>query len=137
MRFLHKSQSHPNSLTVVYDGDCMLCRRSVRWLRQQRTYVEIALVAASDPGAIARFGHTVDYGQHMITAAEDGRVWIGVPDAYLVVMWAVGGLRLLSYVLSIRQLKPLAGRVFRIVTGNRHVIGRVVGEGCVHCVPIG
>ncbi|MDX2343078.1 MAG: DUF393 domain-containing protein [Acidimicrobiia bacterium] len=133
---LNSQPGRIESLTVVYDGDCMLCRRSVRWLRQQRTHVGIDVIAAADSDAIARFGDTPDYGEHMIVAANDGRVWIGVPDAYLVVMWAVGGLRLLSYVMSLAPLKPLAGRVFRIVTGNRHVIGRVVGEGCVHCAPI-
>lgn len=124
-------------LTIVYDGDCMLCRRSVRWLRQQRTYVDVDVVPASDADAVARFGETAEYGEHMIAAADDGRVWIGVPDAYLAVMWAVRGLRLVSYFLSIAPLKPLVGRVFRFVTGNRHIIGRVVGEGCVHCAPIG
>ena len=136
MRTPHSSQRSFERLTVVYDGDCIMCRRSVRWLAQQRTYVEVEMIAAVDEDAIARFGHTDEYGEHMIVAASDGRVWIGVPDAYLAVMWAVRRLRLLSYVMSIAPLKPLVGRVFRTITGNRHVIGSVIGEGCVHCAPI-
>ncbi len=123
-------------LTVVYDGDCMLCRRSIRWLRRQRAYVDVEVITATAPEAIETYGDTREYGEHMIAAADDGRIWVGVPDAYLAVMWSVRGFRLMSYVLSIAPLKPLVGWVFRFVTGNRHIIGRVVGEGCVHCAPI-
>ena len=136
MRTPQESARSFETLTVVYDGDCMLCRRSIRWLLEQRTYVQIEVIAAADDDAISRYGDTQEYGEHMIAAASDGRLWVGVPDAYLAVMWSVRRLRLLSYVMSIAPLKPLVGRVFRTITGNRHVIGRVVGEGCVHCAPI-
>lgn len=135
MRIPGRTDIRFDNLTVVYDGGCILCRRSVRWLRGQRTHVGVMVMPATSPEAVARFGDTPEYGEHMIAASDDNRMWIGVPDAYLAVMWSVRGLRLLSYVLSIAPLKPLVGRVFRIVTGNRHVIGRVIGEGCVHCAP--
>ncbi len=86
--------------------------------------------------ALARFGDTHEYGDHMIAAADDGRVWIGVPDAYLAVMWSVRGLRTLSYIMSVGPLNPLVGRAFRMITGNRHIIASVVGEGCVHCANV-
>ncbi len=130
------SRAHPEALLLVYDGDCILCRRSVRWLKSQRTLVPLEFIAASAPDAIARFGDTPDYGEHMIVATDDGRVWVGAPDAYLVAMWSVRGLRVLSYLLAIRPLKPLARRAFQMVTGNRHVIGGVLGEGCTHCAAI-
>jgi len=128
--------SRPESLTVVYDGDCMLCRRSVHWLQKQRQAVPIRSIPSSDSEAIANHGHIADYGDDMIVAASDGRTWVGPPDAYLVVMWALPLLRPLSYVLSIGQLKPLVGRVFQLVTGNRQAIGGWLGgdPGCEHCI---
>jgi predicted DCC family thiol-disulfide oxidoreductase YuxK len=127
--------SRPDGLTVVYDGGCLLCRRSVHWLEGQRQAVPMEIVPSSSGDAVARFGHLPDYGDDMIVAADDGRVWAGPPDAYLVVMWALPLLRPLSYVLSIRPLKPLAGRVFQLVTGNRQAIGGwlLSDAGCEHC----
>lgn len=125
---------HPTSLTVVYDGDCLLCRRSVRWLDEQQTAVPIRTMAAAAPAAAAQFGHLPDYGGDMIVAADDGRLWIGPPDAYLVAMWAIPQLRPLSYVFAVGPLKPLVGRVFQFVAGNRHRLGMLVsGNTCAHC----
>ena len=131
-RFVGPS-SGPALLTVVFDGECLLCLRSVHWLSKQRQAVPIRSIAASSPEAIERFGHIPNYGQDMIVAANDGRVWIGPPDAYLAVMWAIPNLRALSYLLAIRPLKPLVRRVFQLVTGNRQVIGGLLGESCERC----
>ncbi|MEA2001477.1 MAG: DCC1-like thiol-disulfide oxidoreductase family protein [Actinomycetota bacterium] len=127
----------PSEVTVVYDGDCLLCRRSVRWLDGQRTVISVCTVAASDPVAAAQFEHLPNYGDDMIVATDDGRLWVGPPDAYLVVMWAIPKLRILSYLLSWGPLKPLVGRVFQLVTGNRQALGNLVfgGDGCIHCTP--
>lgn len=121
-------------LTVIYDGDCILCRRSVHWLERQQTHVEISSVAASRPEAVAEHGEIPGYGDNMVVVASDGRVWVGPPDAYLVVMWAVRGTRILSYLLAAPGLKLLAGRAFQFVAGNRHLVGRMAGGECTHCV---
>lgn len=120
-------------LTVIYDGDCILCRRSVHWLERQQTHVGVSAVPAARPEIAATYGEVPGYGDNMVVAANDGRVWVGPPDAYLVVMWAVRGTRILSYLLAAPGLKWLAGRAFQLVTGNRHVIGRMVGGECDHC----
>ena len=133
------SSSHPRprSLTVVYDGDCLLCRRSVHWLELQRPAVPIRSIPAASEEATRRFGTIANYGDDMIVAADDGRTWIGPPDAYLVVMWALPRLRPLSYLLAIRPLRPLVMRAFQLVTGNRQAIGGLLrGEPtCAHCMP--
>lgn len=123
------------SLTVVYDGGCLLCRRSVNWLESQQQAVAIRTLPSSAHEAVIRFGQLANYGDDMIAAADDGRTWVGAPDAYLVVMWALPALRPLSYVLSIGLLKPLVGRVFQILTGNRQAIGGWFGGDavCEHC----
>lgn len=125
--------SRPSRLTVVYDGDCLLCRRSAHWIDQRGSVVPIVTLSSSSAKATARFGYLDHYGEDMIVADDDGRVWVGPPDAYLIVMWALPGLRLLSYALSISVLKPLAGRVFQLLTGNRHAIGAFLNGGCDHC----
>jgi predicted DCC family thiol-disulfide oxidoreductase YuxK len=108
----------------------------VRWLGEQRTSIPIHTTPAAAPEATAKFGHLPDYGADMIVAADDGRLWVGPPDAYLVVMWALPELRALSYFLAIGPLQPLVGRIFQLVAGNRHELGAFLrGESCAHCVP--
>lgn len=126
------TRKQPNTLTLVYDDQCVLCRRSVDWLGHRRTHIDLEFLAASSPQAIAEFGHTPEYGDHMIAAADDGRAWIGPPDAYLATMWAVRGLRWLSYVLAWRPLRPIARRGFMLVTANRHMLGNLVDD-CPRC----
>lgn len=123
----------PDKLTVLFDGDCGLCRRSVCWLSQRRTYVAVEPIAAGQPEAIDAFGHIPGYGDNMVVIADDGRSWVGPPDAYLVVMWAVWGTRTLSYVLSLPVLRQLAGHVFQTIAGNRHLLGGKTQVPCEHC----
>ena len=132
-RSRNQAAGRPESLTVIYDGDCVLCRRSVHWLARQHTAVPIRSIAASSHEATESFGHIPNYGDDMIVAANDGRSWIGPPDAYLVMMWAIPRLRALSYLLAIRPLRPLVRWAFQLVTGNRHVIGGFLGEPCERC----
>jgi predicted DCC family thiol-disulfide oxidoreductase YuxK len=128
-----RANGRPGLLTVVYDGECVLCLRSVQWLARRDQSVPIRSIAAASPEAIERYGHFPNYGDDMIVAADDGRTWVGPPDAYLAVMWAIPSLRALSYVLAVRPLKPLVRRVFQLVTGNRHAIGGLLGESCERC----
>ena len=123
----------PDRLTVIFDGDCVLCRRSVHWLGRRQTYVAVEPISAGRPQAIAAYGDISGYGQNMVVVADDGRSWVGPPAAYLVVMWAVRGTRALSFVLSLPVLSQLTGRVFQTIAGNRHLLGKVTGEHCERC----
>lgn len=123
----------PRSLTLIYDGDCVLCRRSVHWLNHRRTHLPVATVASGQPAAVAEFGHIPGYADNMVVVADDGRFWVGPPDAYLVAMWSVRGTRWLSYVLAVPGLRSLASRIFQLVAGNRHLIGSWAGPRCAVC----
>jgi predicted DCC family thiol-disulfide oxidoreductase YuxK len=117
-------------LTFVYDGDCLLCRRSVHWLESRQAHVEVTAVAAGQPDSVLAYGDIPGYGHDVVVAASDGRIWVGPPDAYLVLMWAMRRTRALSYVLSLPPLKALAGLVFQLVVGNRHAIGKLARPSC-------
>ncbi len=123
----------PKKLTVIFDGDCVLCRRSVHWLQKQRTHVEVTTTPALRPETLAEYGQIPGYGDNMVVVSDDGRSWVGPPDAYLVVMWAVRGTRALSYLLSLPGLKTLTGLVFQFIAGNRHLIGQMAGDRCERC----
>ena len=124
---------HPERLVVIFDGDCILCRRSVHWLEHRATHVPIETIASGHAEVQARYGAIAGYRESMVAIADDGRSWVGPPDAYLVVMWAVRGTRMLSYLLALPGLKRLAGRVFQTVAGNRHLVGNLVRPSCAAC----
>ncbi len=136
----------PNKLTVIFDGDCLLCRGSVRWLQRMPTHLEIETVPALRPDTMARYGHIPGYGDNMVVVADDGRSWVGPPDAYLMVMWAIRGTRGLSYLLALPVLKTVTGRVIQLIANNRHLIGRMsrirgganppAGDHCERCVAV-
>jgi predicted DCC family thiol-disulfide oxidoreductase YuxK len=120
-------------LTIIFDGDCVLCRGSVRWLMKRKTHVEIATVPALHAETLAAYGDIPGYGDNMVVVADDGRVWVGPPDAYLVVMWAVRGTRGLSYILAAPILKTITTWGLRLITRNRHLIGKMSRRRCEAC----
>jgi len=132
-RYSCTMERHPETLTVIFDGDCLLCRRSVHWLETRATHTNLEVVPANRPDMVAAYGHVPGYGDNMIVVADDGRTWIGPPDAYLVVMWAVRRMRALSYLLALPGLRQLTTRVFQYIAGNRYALNRVEDEYCPAC----
>ncbi len=127
----------PTKLTLIFDGDCILCRSSIRWLQRRQTHVPLDMVPALRPDTMAQYGHIPGYGDNMVVVANDGRSWVGPPDAYLVAMWAVRGTRALSYLLSLPVLRTITGRVISLIAANRHLIGRIAGKRAVPSQNVG
>jgi predicted DCC family thiol-disulfide oxidoreductase YuxK len=86
----------PESLTVLFDEECALCRRCHHWL-----------------------------GADLVVVDNQGNVWAG-PAAFLMCLWATVHYRSWSYRLSGKTFAPLAERFFLFVSHNRRAIGKVV-----------
>jgi len=122
-------------LTVLYDSNCALCRRSAHWLAQQPAYVPITVLAAGSPAARARFGAIRDLGDELVVIADDGRAWWGSPDAFLMCLWALKRWRPWAIRLSRRGLSGLASAFFKRVSTHRAAIGALLGAPrCDDCV---
>lgn len=129
---------HPTALTVLYDENCNLCRRSAHWLTEQPAYVPIEVLAAGSPAARERYGRVRALGDELVVVADDSRVWWGSPDGFLMCLWALRRWRPWAIRLSRRGLSGLAGALFKRVSTHRAAIGAILGppacEDCMHPV---
>lgn len=113
---------------LLYDGECPICRREVRWLRRvdRRNRLEFVDIAAPDFVA-ARFGLTHEAVQGALHALlPDGRVARAM-DAVRAAYRAVG-LGWIAAPTAWPPLRPLFDRAYRVFARNRLRIGRWLGR---------
>ena len=112
---------------MVYDEQCVLCRRCRRWLELQRTHLPIEFLAAGSPAARNLYGALPWLGEDLVVVSDAGEAWVG-PAAFLMCLWATVEYRSWSYRLSGRTLSPLAERFFHLVSKQRGFIGRNIND---------
>lgn len=121
-------------ITVLYDERCGLCRGSAHWLSSEKAHIPVATLAAGSPAARARFGDIPTLGEDLVVVGDDGRVWWGSPDAYIMAMWALRKWRPWAIRLSRPGTSRLAAAVFKRVSTHRKAIGAILGEPyCADC----
>ena len=128
----------PERPTLIYDGECGMCRalvaRLAAWDREHR----IALVPFQDEAAVARFGiglPALAAAMHLVL--PDGRVFAGADAVPEVFRLLPGVKRWLRLVFAVPGVRPLARRVYRWVAERRRceVRGRP-GPGARHPPPL-
>lgn len=107
-----------NGLTVLYDEQCALCRRSAEWLLDQPCLVPVLLMPAGSSAARELYGSLPWFGDQLVVVADSGEVWAG-SAAFLVCLWALARYRELAFCLAAPSLAPLAERFFRWVSAKR------------------
>ncbi len=113
---------------LLYDGECPICRREVRWLRRvdRRGRLEFVDISAPDFSA-AQYGLTEEAVQGALHALlPDGRVARAM-EAVRAAYRAVG----LSWVVAPTAwpiLRPIFDRTYRVFARNRLRIGRWLGR---------
>jgi predicted DCC family thiol-disulfide oxidoreductase YuxK len=112
--------------TLIYDGDCGFCRRSVellrRWDREQR----IALVPFQDQARVAAFGiplPALAAAMHLVLPPPDGRVLAGA-DAVPELLRLLPGKRWLAWGFRIPGARPMARRLYAWIARRRHCLVR-------------
>ena len=115
--------------TLIYDGDCGFCRRSVdllqRWDREQR----IALVPFQDQARVAGFGISLPAlaaAMHLILPPPDGRVLAGA-DAIPELLRLLPGKRWLAWGFRVPGVLPVARRLYAWIARRRHCLVRGYG----------
>ena len=115
--------------TLIYDGDCGFCRRSVdllqRWDRDQR----IALIPFQDQARMAAFGiplPALAAAMHLILPAPDGRVLAGA-DAVPELLRLLPRKRWLAWGFRVPGVLPVARRLYAWIARRRHCLVRGYG----------
>ncbi len=132
----HVTPYRPPTGWLVYDGECALCTRLVRWFRRPLERRGYAFVALQAPWIAARLH--ISYGvapedllQEMRVLTRDGRC-LGGSAAILYLareIWWIRPLWLLAKLPGMRALLDLG---YRTVARHRHCVG-AVGQRITSC----
>ena len=112
--------------TLVYDGECGFCRRTVsivsRWDRDGR----LALIPFQDQARVAAFHiplPALAAAMHLVL--PDGRVFAGA-DAGAELLRLLPGKRWLAWLFAVPGALPVARRVYRWIARRRRCLVRGV-----------
>jgi predicted DCC family thiol-disulfide oxidoreductase YuxK len=113
------------TLSVLYDADCGVCTWTARLLRRFDRHDRLRLIplaSASLPGqppleTLLEQLHVMD---------SDGMWWAGA-DACIEIADRLAVLRPLVWPAAIPLARPLFGFGYRMVAGNRHRLGALLG----------
>jgi predicted DCC family thiol-disulfide oxidoreductase YuxK len=117
--------------TLIYDGECGLCRAAVRWVAQRDREQLVALVPFQDGDAVARFGITLPaLAAAMHLVLPDGRVFAGA-DAVPELLRRLGRWRWLAWLFAVPGVRPIARRLYRWIALRRRCLvrGSPAGSG--------
>lgn len=115
--------------TVVYDGTCGICARSMELLREWDRGGLLEIVPSQDPGVRRRFPEIPEraFQESWQVVGPDGERWEGAAALEEVLRVLPRG-RWFSWVFRIPLVRPLAERLYRAFARNRHRLG--CGEHC-------
>lgn len=115
--------------TVVYDGNCNVCRKLVRVLRKWDRREEMEIVPSQAPGVMARFPWipAKAYAEALQMIGPDGETWSGAHAIERILLVVPKG-RLIAWLFRIPFVRVLADRFYRWFARNRYRLG--CGEHC-------
>jgi predicted DCC family thiol-disulfide oxidoreductase YuxK len=112
--------------TLIYDGECGICRASVELLRRWDREHVLRFVPFQDEAAVARFGIALPaLAAAMHLVLPNGRVYPGA-DAAPELLRLLPGKRWLALPFRIPGVMPLARRVYARIAARRHCLVRGV-----------
>jgi predicted DCC family thiol-disulfide oxidoreductase YuxK len=119
------------TLMVLYDARCDLCRRIRSWLEAQPAYVRLDFVAAGSDEARRRFPD-LDHAASLadLTVVSDaGDVYAGA-QGWLICLWALRDYRAWALRLSTPAIMPRARWFITWISQNRWRLGAGMVPTC-------
>jgi len=116
--------------TLLYDGDCGLCSRSVAWLRRRDPRGRVqALPAGDGPGqAMLRVAGLLGVEKKTVLLFWRGKVYRG-SAAVVRTLWAMGRRWKAAAAALWLVPWPLRELGYRLVARYRHLISKACGIG--------
>jgi predicted DCC family thiol-disulfide oxidoreductase YuxK len=114
----------PRQPTLIYDGECGLCRTTVQRVRRWDREHRLAVLPLQDEGRVAAFGiplAALAGAMHLVL--PDGRVLAGA-DAAPELLRLLPGRRWMARAFGIPGVLPLARRVYAWVAARRRCLVR-------------
>ena len=115
------------SMTVLYDGACEICRRARTWLERQPKFVPLHFVPATSERARQLFPWLDPESTlaDLTVIGDGGEVYRGAA-AWVMCLWALREWREWSLTLASPDVMPKARQFITWVSRNRLAIGRLV-----------
>lgn len=115
--------------TLIYDGECGICRRSMEWVRARDARGRIRIIAFQDPSVAAEFPAIprADMENALQLVEDTGERWQG-SEAVAHLLGLLPGCRLVGAVLRAPIVRPISRRIYRLVARNRSRLG--CGDHC-------
>lgn len=101
-----------SQITVIYDGDCILCRNSINWLSKSLTFTSIPFQS----GDLASFGLTKAECEKQVYAVSGNRKYGGV--SAVIFLLNKRGNKISSALL--RLSGPIGSFAYKKVAANRN-----------------
>jgi predicted DCC family thiol-disulfide oxidoreductase YuxK len=110
--------------TLIYDGECRVCRQAVKLLRRWDREHVLHFVPFQDGGRVAQFGIALPAlaaAMHLIL--PDWRVYAGA-DAIPELLRFFPGKRWLAPLFRVPGVLPIARRIYAWIARRRHCLVR-------------
>ena len=118
--------------TVIYDGDCRVCSRSVNVLKKWDSNRDLEIIPSQTPGVQEKFPWITPraYVESIqVVRNQDGKTWQGAAALEEMLNVLPKG-RLISWLFRIPLVRPLVDKFYRWFARNRYKLG--CGD---HCAP--
>lgn len=116
--------------TVIYDGDCKVCSRTVKLLAKWDRYHQLEIIPSQRPGVRERFPWIParSYAESIqVVCTSDGRTWQAASALEELLNVLPKG-RLISWCFRIPGARPLVDRFYGWFARNRYNFG--CGDHC-------
>jgi predicted DCC family thiol-disulfide oxidoreductase YuxK len=110
--------------TLIYDGECGFCRRTVDWVRRRDREHRLVLLPFQDEDRVARLGiplPALAAAMHLVR--PDGRVFVGADAAPEILRLLPGG-RVPAWLFRVPGVLPVARRVYGWIARQRRCLVR-------------
>lgn len=118
-----------NTLYVLYDERCAICKRLKEWLLAQRSWIGLSMIPAGSARAKAMFPglDEVAAASDLVVISDAGEVYLN-NRAWLMCLYALTDYRDWAQRLASPLLLPLARQAFEMLSKNRQAISRWIGS---------
>lgn len=116
--------------TVIYDGHCKICGRTVKLLTKWDRNHELEIIPSQNPGVRERFPWipASSYTESVqVIRTRDGKTWQAAAALEELLKVLPKG-RLISWLFKIPLVRPLVEKFYRWFARNRYRMG--CGEHC-------
>jgi predicted DCC family thiol-disulfide oxidoreductase YuxK len=118
------------TLYLLYDSRCELCRRLKDWLLLQRSWLRLTLLPAGSEMAKQLFPdiESIASADDLVVVSDEGNVYLN-NHAWIMALYALEEYREWACRLAHPLLLPLARQAFDTLSRNRHAISNWLAGG--------